>query len=121
VLEAEAAAGAEAKKAQEKAQERAQEWAEEKALEARLREARLPQTKEELDRGRVRIEAMYPDLERDWTFKTGRKRKAKFVRLDGNAVLLDFSEAPSGLFVVPIENLSQFDQAVARAAAAAGR
>src|ERR1017187_7615496 len=85
---------AEAKKAQERAQERAQEQA------------------------LVRIEASYPNLERDWTFKTGAKRKARFASLNGNAVLLDFSD---GQFTVPLENLSLFDQAVARGMAAAVR
>ena len=56
---------------------------------------------------------------RDWTFKTGAKRKATFVRLDGNALLLDFTEGQSGVFTVPLQNLSPFDQAVARADAAA--
>ena len=81
---------AEAKKAQERAQEQAL----------------------------VRIEASYPNLERDWTFKTGAKRKARFASLNGNAVLLDFSD---GQFTVPLENLSLFDQAVARGMAAAVR
>jgi hypothetical protein len=107
-LEAEAAASdakaieAEAKKAQQKAQEQTRD-------------------KEELDRDLVRIEARYPDLERDWTFKTGAKRKAKFVRLDGSGAWLDFSDGQSGVFLVPLQNLSSFDQAVARAAAAATR
>ena len=93
---------AEAKKAQERAQERALERAQERAQEQAL----------------VRIEASYPNLERDWTFKTGAKRKARFASLNGNAVLLDFSD---GQFTVPLENLSLFDQAVARGMAAAVR
>ena len=119
-LEAEAAAGdaktidAEAEKAHERAQEQAQHRAEEQAREARLR-----QSEKELERIRASIEARYPDLERDWTFKTGAKRKGKFVRLDGGAVLVDFSEGQSGVFAVPLEKLSSFDQAVARASAAA--
>ena len=122
VLESEAAAGdakaidAEAKKAQEKAQQQAQQQADEQA-----RDARLQQSKQELDRDLVKIEAKYPDLERDWTFKTGAKRKAKFVRLDGSAVVLDFTDGQSGMFTVPLENLSLFDQAVARAMPAAAR
>jgi prepilin-type processing-associated H-X9-DG protein len=120
VLEAEAAAAdakvidAEAKKAQETAREQAQERAQEQAREVQLR-----RSEEERERTRARIEAMYPDLERDWTFKAGATRKGKFVRLDGNAVVVDFSEGQSGVFTVPLGNLSSFDQAVARAMAAA--
>jgi hypothetical protein len=121
-LETEAAAtdakaiAAEATEAQETARKQAQERAQEQAREVQLR-----QSEKELELARARIEARYPDLERDWTFKTGAKRKGKFVRLDGGAVLVDFSEGQSGVFAVPLTNLSSFDQAVAGGMAAAGR
>ena len=77
-----------------------------------------------LEASRVDSEASLAKLKiaREWTFKAGAKRKAKFAGMrDANTALFDFSEGydinPDQSYEVPLQNLSVFDQKVVRKAA----
>ena len=61
------------------------------------------------------------DAVREWTFRSGAKRQAKYVGMrDTNTVLLEFTESYDGnamqVYEVPFQDLSEFDQKLVRKA-----